>query len=171
MATYRPNVAAILRKPKSGRILIGERLGHRGSWQFPQGGVDAGEDLIGALYREVEEEIGVTPGQYKLIACHTGYRYKFPGGHLKKGKYCGQVQTYFLCDFFGKKNAIDLEAHVREFSDYRWIDPEEFDLVWVPKFKRPVFKRVFRDFFGIQRLKCTPKRTGKKKKKKKPATA
>ena len=58
MATYRPNVAAILQRPKSGKILIAERLKHPGSWQFPQGGVDPGEDLIGALYREVEEETG-----------------------------------------------------------------------------------------------------------------
>lgn len=155
MATYRPNVAAILRKPKSGRILIGERVSHPGSWQFPQGGVDPGEDLIGALYREVEEEIGVPPCDYKLIACHTNYRYKFPGGHLKKGRYCGQEQTYFLCDYFGKKSDIVLDAHVQEFLQYRWIFPDEFDLAWVPKFKRPVFRRVFHDFFGIRRLKNT----------------
>jgi putative (di)nucleoside polyphosphate hydrolase len=153
MATYRPNVAAILQRPKSGKILIAERLNHSGSWQFPQGGVDRGEDLIGALYREVEEEIGVGPEKYTLKACHTDYRYKFPGGHLKKGQYCGQVQTYFLCAYLGKKRDIDLNAHVREFSDYKWIAPADFDLAWVPRFKREVFKRVFRDFFGLKRLK------------------
>lgn len=158
MATYRPNVAAILRKPKSGKILIGERLSHPGSWQFPQGGVDSGEDLIAALYREVEEEIGVAPGFYKIMACRTGYRYKFPKGKLKKGRYCGQVQTYFLCDYFGKKKQIVLDSHVREFSDYRWIYPEEFDIGWVPKFKRPVFRRVFQDFFGVKRLPSSSKR-------------
>lgn len=150
MATYRPNVAAILRKPQSGKILIAERLQHKGSWQFPQGGVDKGEDLIAALYREVEEEIGVSQDKYDLIACRTDYRYKFPRGRLKKRKFCGQVQTYFLCDYHGTKNDIRLDAHVREFSDYKWILPEEFDLSGVPKFKRPVFKRVFRDFFGVK---------------------
>lgn len=155
MATYRPNVAAILQRPKSGKILIAERLKHPGSWQFPQGGVDPGEDLIGALYREVEEETGIAPDQYTLKACFTDYRYKFPNGHLKKGQYCGQVQTYFLCTHHGKKRDVRLDAHVQEFSDYRWIHPHEFDLAWVPKFKRDVFRRVFRDFFGLKRLKTT----------------
>jgi len=153
MPSYRPNVAAILRRPKNGAILIGERVTHPGSWQFPQGGVDPGEDLIGALYREVEEEVGVPPDKYTLQACRTDYRYKFPNGHKKKGLFCGQVQTYFLCDYHGKKNEIDLDAHVREFSDYRWIQPEEFLIDWVPRFKRRVFRQVFRDFFGISRLR------------------
>ncbi|MEM6915743.1 MAG: RNA pyrophosphohydrolase [Verrucomicrobiota bacterium] len=152
MASYRPNVAAILRRPKSGKILVCERLQNPGSWQFPQGGVDKGEDLIGALLREVEEEIGVPPELYDIVACRTDYRYKFPEGHLKKGLYCGQTQTYFLCDYHGKKKAIHLDAHVREFSRFKWIHPEDFDLTWVPEFKRPVFKRVFKDFFGIRRL-------------------
>lgn len=150
MASYRPNVAAILRKPKSGKIFIGERTSHKGSWQFPQGGVDDGEDLIGALYREVLEETGIPPEKYDLVACRTAYRYKFPNGHLKKGLWCGQEQTYFLCDYRGKKSEVDLDYDDREFRDYKWIRPEKFKLAWVPEFKRSVFRRVFDDFFGVK---------------------
>ncbi len=150
MGIYRPNVAAILRKPKSGKILICQRADHPDCWQFPQGGVDEGEDLIGAVYREVEEEIGLHRSTYTLEACRTGYRYNFPDGHLKKGLYCGQEQTYFLCDFLGKKKDIyfDTTSHV-EFSAANWIAPEEFSLKWVPKFKRDVFRQVFYDFFQV----------------------
>lgn len=158
MATYRPNVAAILRDPMTGKIFIGERLDHRGSWQFPQGGVDRGEDLITALYREVEEEIGVNKRLYTLMACRTDYRYKFPNGKLKKQKYCGQTQTYFLCDFHGTDADINLKAHVQEFTRFIWIDPTEFSLAWVPRFKRLVFARVFKDFFGIKTLSKTAKK-------------
>ena len=153
MATYRPNVAAILRRPSDGKILVAERSDHKGSWQFPQGGVDKGEDLISALYREVEEEIGVPPELYRLIECRTDYRYKFPGGRLKKQKWCGQSQTYFLCEYLGTDEDIDLNAHVPEFVRFKWIKPKKFKLYWVPKFKHAVFKRVFADFFGITRLK------------------
>lgn len=149
MATYRPNVAAILRDPANGKIFIGERFDHPGSWQFPQGGVDRGEDLISALYREVEEEIGVPATLYDLIACRSDYRYKFPNGRLKRRKWCGQVQTYFLCDFRGKDEDIRLDTAQREFTSFIWINPSEFKLEWVPKFKRPVFRRVFEDFFKI----------------------
>ena len=149
MAQFRPNVAAILRKPKSGKILVCQRKDHPTSWNFPQGGVDKGEDLIAALYREVEEEIGIPSNRYKLKACRTGYRYTFPDGHLKKGQFCGQEQTYFLCDFRGKKSEISLDGHVQEFISSDWIFPEEFDLDWVPGFKREVFRQVFKDFFKI----------------------
>ena len=109
MDSYRPNVAAILRKPKSGQILVCQRRDHSGCWQFPQGGVDGQEDLIAALYREVEEEIGILPEKYTIHSCRTGYRYKFPNGHLKKGLFAGQEQTYFLCDYHGKKKEINLD--------------------------------------------------------------
>lgn len=151
MATYRPNVAAILRKPKSGKIFIAERSDHKGSWNFPQGGVDDGEDLISALYREVFEETGVSRDQYEIVGCRTTYRYKFPGAKLKRGIWCGQDQTYFLCDFHGKKNSIDLtNTKDNEFRNYMWIYPQDFNLAWIPEFKRPVFRRVFNDFFGVK---------------------
>lgn len=147
-SSYRPNVAAILQR-EDGKIFVAERVDYRGSWQFPQGGVDDGEDLIAALYREVEEEIGVSPKSYEIAECRTGYRYKFPGGHLKKGLFCGQEQTYFLCRYLGDSDDINLEHHTREFSDYKWIKPEKFKLKWVPKFKRRVFRKVMIDFFDI----------------------
>lgn len=157
---YRPNVAAILRRPEDGKILVAERSDFKGSWQFPQGGVDSGEDLIAALFREVEEEIGVSPELYRILECRTEYRYKFPNGRLKKGKWCGQVQTYFLCEYLGTDEDIDLNAHIPEFVRFKWIKPKKFNLAWVPKFKHPVFKRVLADFFGIKKPKYKVSKKG-----------
>lgn len=155
MASYRPNVAAILRRP-DGKILIAERFNFKHAWQFPQGGVDKGEDLIAAMYREVEEEIGVPPELLKIVECRTGYRYKFPNEYLKKGKFCGQEQSYFLCDFLGDKRVIDITGQPQEFRRWKWIKPKKFQLEWVPRFKQPVFRRVMRDFFGVK-LRKHPK--------------
>ena len=58
MIRYRPNVALILQRA-DGRILIGERLDVAGAWQFPQGGVDAGESADEALAREMGEELSL----------------------------------------------------------------------------------------------------------------
>jgi putative (di)nucleoside polyphosphate hydrolase len=91
------------------------------------------------------------------VACRTDYRDTFPNGKLKKGKYCGQVQTYFLCDFRGTDADVNLTAHEQEFSRFLWIDPAGFSLAWVPRFKRPVFARVFDDFFGIKHMEKMPK--------------
>ena len=54
---YRENVAAILRN-RRGEILVCERLDHAGAWQFPQGGIDAGETPEQALVREVVRRWG-----------------------------------------------------------------------------------------------------------------
>lgn len=145
---YRPNVAAILRR-SDGKILIAERMNVPGAWQFPQGGVDEGEDFEVAMYRELEEEIGVTPALVKLLERRDGYRYAFPKGRLKYGLYGGQEQTYFLCEYFGTDSDIRLDLHNQEFRTFQWIEPAAFDLTWVPKFKKSVYIAVFRDFFGI----------------------
>lgn len=148
MSSYRTNVAAILRR-SDGKILVAERINFKHAWQFPQGGVDKGEDLIAAMYREVEEEIGVRPQQLRIVACRTGYRYKFPNEYLKKGKFCGQEQTYFLCDFIGCDADINVKQRPSEFSRWKWIKPKKFKLEWVPNFKHRVFRRVMNDFFGV----------------------
>ena len=149
MPLYRPNIAAILQDPKD-KILVAERITIRGAWQFPQGGVDDGEELIDALRREVREELGVTPDRYEPIRCRTGYRYEFPAYHRRNGVWDGQEQTYFLCRFHGTDHDIDLAQPHPEFASYRWIAPEEFRLSWLPDFKRAVYQQVFQDFFGLE---------------------
>ena len=145
---YRPNVAAILTRGQ-GMILVAERASFRGAWQFPQGGVDDGETAEQALFREVEEEIGVGRDLITIKTVRGGYRYAFPKGRLKYGIYGGQEQTYFLCDFHGRDSDIDLGKHNREFGRWKWILPHEFDMHWVPRFKQRVYRSVFRDFFEI----------------------
>ena len=49
---YRPNVAAILQRG-DGCVLIGQRADYPESWQFPQGGIDAGESPEDAARREI----------------------------------------------------------------------------------------------------------------------
>jgi putative (di)nucleoside polyphosphate hydrolase len=146
---YRPNVAAILRN-SAGQIFIAERLHVKDSWQFPQGGVDEGEDLVKALFRELQEEIGVQPEQLEILRRREGYRYAFAKNRLKHGIYGGQEQTYFECRYLGCDGDIRLDATDQEFSRWRWIVPSEFRLEWVPKFKQAVYRQVFQDFFGLQ---------------------
>ncbi|MDZ4286483.1 MAG: RNA pyrophosphohydrolase [Prosthecobacter sp.] len=145
---YRPNVAAILQN-QAGDIFMAERLNIKGAWQFPQGGIDDGEDAETAMFREVAEEIGVAREMMQIIKRRDGYRYSFPKGRLKYGIYGGQEQAYFLCQFLGQDSDVNLAATHQEFARWRWLKPHEFQMDWVPKFKRAVYRQVFLDFFQI----------------------
>ena len=140
------NVAAILRNAQ-GHILICERLGMAGAWQFPQGGVDDGETDEQALRRELREEIGVRPEDYTIVESRGPYRYLFGDGRKKRGHH-GKLQTYFLCDFHAADERIDVATEHPEFQAFRWIAPEDFLLSWLPEMKREVYRAVLADFFG-----------------------
>lgn len=148
MEIYRPNVAALLVN-QEGRLLIAERIRHRNAWQFPQGGVDPGEEIHEALFRELMEEIGVRPEHIEIVLQKPGYRYRFPRPMRRFGRNIGQEQTYFLCRFLGTDADINLKTEHPEFRSFRWIAPHEFRLEWLPEFKHDVYRRVMQDFFGV----------------------
>lgn len=153
MVRFRPNVAALFINEK-GKLLICERAGCPGNWQFPQGGADAGEKLRDALHREILEEIGLQPKHYKVIGKRDGYRYLYPPDvrekKLQKHGHHGQEQTYYLCKLTAKESKIKVDQRPAEFQDHRWIKPKDFQLEWLPKFKQDVYREVLRDFFGVE---------------------
>jgi putative (di)nucleoside polyphosphate hydrolase len=59
-AVYRPCVGIIVFNA-AGQVWLGQRAGTAApyNWQFPQGGIDAGEDALAASRRELEEETGI----------------------------------------------------------------------------------------------------------------
>jgi len=143
---YRPAVAAIL-QDRSGRILICERADTPGAWQFPQGGMEAGETPVAALTREVLEEISLPRNAYSIGRVLGPYRYQFPAGVTKKG-FRGQAHHYFLLRLRGAKTLVNVAGAGAEFRSTRWIRPDEFNLAWLPPMKRQTYRRVLQDFFG-----------------------
>ena len=144
---YRLNAAGILQRT-DGCILICERLGEAGCWQFAQGGVNRGETPGEALEREMEEELSLRREDYVVICSKGPYRYLFAKGRKKKG-YDGQEQTYFLTLMTCLEERINVATAHPEFRRTRWIRPEAFDLCWLPEFKRAVYRAVLFDFFGV----------------------
>jgi putative (di)nucleoside polyphosphate hydrolase len=110
---------------------------------MPQGGVDKGEDLITAAYRELEEETSIK--NVELIDELEGFvTYNLPDhllGIIWKGKYRGQEQKWFLMRYLGKDNEININTKKPEFLEWKWVDLELItDLV--VDFKLHVYKEV-----------------------------
>ena len=149
---YRPNVGVVLFNPQ-GRVWLGRRANTDGphNWQFPQGGIDPGEDLLEAAKRELAEETGVVSTE--LMARTDGWiAYDFPegyGGSKAARGFKGQRQVWFALRFTGEDAEVDLEGHHEiEFDAWRWGRLEEAPDLVVP-FKRPAYEKVvaaFRQF-------------------------
>jgi putative (di)nucleoside polyphosphate hydrolase len=144
---YRPNVAMIIvsnNYPEKKEIFIAQRNDLLDIWQFPQGGIDEGEEVQEALFREMEEEIGTDKA--KIIGEYPEWiSYDFPEKIAKKMKpYKGQTQRYFLLKL--KKSAkLNLDTKHPEFSDYKFVSVDEV-LEHTAHFKKPVYKKVIKYF-------------------------
>ncbi|MGE0741664.1 MAG: RNA pyrophosphohydrolase [Hyphomonadaceae bacterium] len=148
---YRPNVGLALFQ-RDGLVFLGRRTGAEGpyQWQMPQGGVDRGESEREAAFRELEEEVGVTPSLVDLLEETADWLYyDFPTDIRSKmkprGRYLGQRQKWFAFRFKGRDADIRLDTHTPEFSDWRWAPLESSPELVIP-FKRPTYAEVARRF-------------------------
>ena len=154
MIKFRANVAAVIINQRGDKILMFHRVdGRRKGWQFPQGGVDAGETEEQAIMRELKEEIGTNDVRI-LKQSSKRTRYQFPKSIMKKmqhrsrwRKYWGQEQRWFLVQLNLGTEALSLnnEGHKQEFDQFKWMRPKA-GLRKVVRFKRKAYRK------GLKRL-------------------
>ena len=146
---YRPCVGIVV-FDRRGKVWLGQRIGALPpyNWQFPQGGVDAGEDLTTAALRELHEETGMSSVEY--LGQTAGWiLYDFPPEVMASGGgrgFKGQKQVWFAYRFVGSDQEVNLDAHhPPEFEVWRWADPSEASQ-GVVAFKRTVYDQVLQAF-------------------------
>lgn len=153
---FRPNVGIILANARD-EVFWGKRV-HQHAWQFPQGGIKHGENPVQAMYRELEEEIGLLPEHVRILGRTRNWlRYEVPEHWVRRdgrGTYKGQKQIWFLLRLVGRDCDVRLRASGHpEFDAWRW---HEF---WIPlevviEFKRDVYRRALEElhrFLAIDR--------------------
>jgi putative (di)nucleoside polyphosphate hydrolase len=139
---FRPNVGIILLNPRN-QVFWGKRI-RTHSWQFPQGGIKYGETPEQAMFRELEEEVGLLPSHVRILARTRDWlRYEVPDHFVRResrGHYRGQKQIWFLLQLLGRDSDMNLRASNHpEFDAWRWND-YWVPLEWVIEFKRGVYK-------------------------------
>lgn len=152
--SYRLNVGLMIVN-KDKKVFVGKRLFHSstlqnnddGAWQMPQGGIDQGETPSQAAFRELMEEVGCDNVEI-ISEAQEWYSYDLP--EYSKDRYWGrrfkgQRQKWFLLQFLGTDEDINIHTKKPEFTNWRWVDHSELTKLIVD-FKREVYEDVVKEF-------------------------
>ncbi len=121
MFYYRNNVAVCILDKDNNVLIVKRAMEKDEHWQLPQGGVDKGENIRSAAFRETKEEVGLE--NLEIIAeCDETYKYDWPEWHKLNGGYKGQFQTLFFLRYNGNKEDVKIDN--REIIGYKWIPIE-----------------------------------------------
>ncbi len=142
----RTGVGAIVLNSEN-KVFVGKRADNPfNNWQMPQGGVDAGESLLKAMTRELEEETSIK--NIKILKAFDQWlEYELPEnllGKIWKGKYRGQKQKWFIVRFLGDDNEININTKHREFIDWQWVDIEKLPELIV-LFKKHIYEQIVKE--------------------------
>lgn len=135
---FRANVGIILTNG-DGKLMLGGRVGAKG-WQFPQGGMLEGESAEAAMYRELEEEIGLTPADVEMLGVTRDWlRYRLPERYIRKNstpRCIGQKQRWFMLRLRAPVEKVRFDrGETPEFDRIRWVS------YWRPVNEVIYFKR------------------------------
>lgn len=149
---FRPNVGIILTN-SYGQLLWARRVGGQDAWQFPQGGIKPHEDPETALYRELQEEVGLLPKDVAVLGATRGWlRYRLPSRYVRQqAPVCiGQKQKWFLLELTGEESGIDVACgDSPEFDRWRWVS-YWYPMNHVVSFKRDVYRRALKELSPTQ---------------------
>lgn len=143
---YRPNVGIILSNTR-GEVFWARRIGQN-AWQFPQGGIQEQESPEEAMFRELQEETGLSAEHVQIMGVTSDWlKYKLPPRYIRKNQHpvcIGQKQMWFMLRMMCNETAVNLKATDKpEFDHWRWVD------YWLPSkqvifFKRQVYREALR---------------------------
>ena len=146
---YRLNVGIIVANEHQ-QLLWAKRLYGKDGWQFPQGGMRLDESPQQAMFRELEEELGLLASHVKIIKeSENWYAYELPKRYQRTEALplcIGQKQKWFLLKLLSDEAQINVnKSEHPEFSSWRWVD-YWFPLQQVIDFKKKVYQQALAEF-------------------------
>lgn len=126
---YRYGAIAII--VKGGKFLVVNDMGFNpGDYDFVGGGREGNETPEENLFREIEEEIGLTAESFRIIGMSNHkIAFDFRGGFREfdtpegKIKYKGQIKDAFVIELLG--NPEDIKPTPDQIRSFKWIDASE----------------------------------------------
>lgn len=118
---YRKGVSALIRNKKQEFLLVNLVSFEERYFAIPGGGIDKRETPEQAVYREIEEELGM---QKKSLNCigksDAPLRFKFKTIKMNRdgNEYEGSERHFFGFNFIGNDNEIKIKEN--EVRSYRW---------------------------------------------------
>ncbi len=145
---FRPNVGIVLCNDE-GKVLWARRVGGHNAWQFPQGGIKHDESPKQALFRELQEEVGLSKNDVEILACTRGWlHYRLPKRFVRRDQkpVCiGQKQKWFLLKLVSDEGAIHFHSGDKpEFDGWRWVS-YWYPLNDVVAFKSDVYRKALKE--------------------------
>ena len=178
---FRPNVCTVIQND-AGQVLWARRVGGRDAWQFPQGGIHAGESAKEAMYRELFEEVGLKPEAVEVVASTSGWlRYRLPRYMRRHGsrrttarrrrddgrpssdsaappaegstvRFLGQKQRWFLLRLLAGDDAVRTDRTPKPEFDHWRWVSYWYPLAEVVAFKRDVYRRALTELAPMLRV-------------------
>jgi ADP-ribose pyrophosphatase YjhB (NUDIX family) len=119
---YRKGVSALIVNENNEFLLVNLESFEEKYFAVPGGGIERGETLENAVYREMREELNIEKGHLRLVGwSEVPVKFKFRAVKLTRGgkEYEGSERYFFGFRFLGVDDEIKLQEE--EVRTYKWV--------------------------------------------------
>jgi len=119
---FRKGVSALIINNKNEFLLVNLESFKAHFFTIPGGGIDQEETLEDAVYREIQEELGIIRQSLELVGiCEESLKIIFKTSKLQRDgiEYDGSERCFFGFKFIGNDSEIKLQEG--EVRSYKWV--------------------------------------------------
>lgn len=132
--SFHLGVKALIRNSQGRFLLLDRNQPHHSFWDIPGGRLQKGEELLEALKREINEEIGLENIENALFFATflTKVRIPIPTGNV------GLVLFIYLCEIENPSVVVLSQEH----KDFGWFSPQEAANLLQPSYPSEFIERL-----------------------------